>query len=65
MIKGHDKTEYRWVSGKCKDKCWVCESNNNKTKPMQTWQAEGLPKDLGKSYYHDCGNECNCRLEKV
>ena len=19
MIKGHDKTEYRWISGKCRD----------------------------------------------
>jgi hypothetical protein len=28
MIQGHDKTENSWVSGKCKDKCFVCDSSN-------------------------------------
>lgn len=30
MIKGHDKTEHRWVSGKFRDKCWVCDFNDNR-----------------------------------
>ena len=25
MIKGHDKTEYRWVSGKCTETCSHCD----------------------------------------
>ena len=58
MIKGHDKTEHRWVSGACRDKCWVCDSNNNRIKTMQVWLAEGLPQTLGNTKYHDCGNEC-------
>ena len=65
MIKGHDKTEYRWVSGKCREKCFVCDSNNNSVKPMQVWLAQGLPQALGKGKYHECGDECSCRLEKV
>ena len=65
MIKGHDKTEYRWVSGKCKDKCSKCDFLNNQVKTMQRWQAEGLPQTLGYTNYHECGDECSCRLEKV
>ena len=65
MIKGNDKTEYRWVSGKCKDKCWVCDSNNNSVQTMQRWQAEGLPQVVTKTNYHECGDECICRLEKI
>jgi len=65
MIKGHDNTEYRWLSCKCKDKCWVCDSNNNRIKPMQRWLAEGLPQTLGNTSYHECGDDCSCRLEKV
>ena len=24
MIKGHDKTEYKWISGKCAEFCSEC-----------------------------------------
>ena len=65
MIKGHDMTEYRWVSGKCSEKCWVCDSNNNSVKPMQVWLAEGLPQTVTTTNYHVCGDDCSCRLEKV
>ncbi len=30
MIKGHDKTEYRWISGNCSDMCFICDSNNDR-----------------------------------
>lgn len=59
MIRGHDKTEYRWISGKCRDKCWVCDSNDNSIKPMYVWQAEGLPKVVTKIKFHVCGDECS------
>lgn len=65
MIKGHDRTEYRWISGKCSDKCWVCDSNNNSIKPMQRWLAEGLPQVVISTNYHVCGDDCSCRLEKI
>lgn len=65
MIKGHDKTEYRWISGKCRNKCFVCDSNNNRIETMQRWQAEGLPKVVTNTKYHECGDECSCRLEKI
>jgi len=29
MIKGHDKTEYRWISSKCAEFCNECDFNNN------------------------------------
>ena len=73
MIKGHDKTEYRWVSGKCKNKCFVCDSNNNSVKPMQVWLAEGLPQALGKLKYPEIEHykrawqlyyETGCRLSE-
>jgi hypothetical protein len=28
MIKGHDKTEYRWISGKCAETCSHCDFLN-------------------------------------
>ncbi len=65
MIKEHDKAEYRWISGKCRDKCFVYDSNNNTIKTMQDWQAEDLPQTLGKAKYHDYGDDCSCRLDKV
>lgn len=66
MIKGHDKTEYRWVSGKSAEFCSECYFlNNNSIKPMQEWQAEGLPQVVTKTKYHVCGDDCSCRLEKV
>ena len=65
MIKGHDKTEYGWVSGKCAEKCTECDFLNNQIKTMQRWQAEGLPQTLGNTKHHNCGDECSCRLEKV
>lgn len=65
MIKGHDKTEYRWVSGKCAEFCSECSFNNNSIKSMQEWQAEGLPQTLGNIKSHKCGDKCSCRLEKV
>ena len=40
MIKGHNRTEYRWISGKCRNKCVVCDSNNNSIETMQYWQAD-------------------------
>lgn len=63
MIKGHDKTEYRWVSGKCAETCSHCDFKNNSVKPMYEWLAEGLPQTLGKAKYHKCGDGCSC--EKV
>lgn len=65
MIQGQDKTEYRWISGDCMDKCFVCDSNKNRIETMQDWQAEGLPQVVTNIKYHECGNECSCRLEKV
>ncbi len=65
MIKGHDNTEYCWISGKCKDTCFVYDSNYNSVKPMQQWQAEGLPQVVTNTKYHVCGDDCSCRLEKV
>lgn len=65
MIKGHDKTEYRWVAGKCAKTCSHCGFLNNSIKPMYVWLAEGLPQVNTKINYHVCGNECNCRLEKA
>lgn len=62
MIKGHDKTEYRWVSGKCADTCSHCDFLNN---TMQRWLAEGLPQVVTNTKYHVCGDECSCRLEKA
>ncbi|MFC1785834.1 hypothetical protein ACFLZA_00520 [Candidatus Neomarinimicrobiota bacterium] len=35
MIKGHDKTKYRWISDKCRENCFVCDSSNNSIKPIQ------------------------------
>ncbi len=64
MIQRHDKTEYRWIGGKCRDKCWACDSNNNRIETMQEWQAQGLPKTVTKVKYHDCDVECSCRLVK-
>lgn len=63
MIKGHDKTEYRWVSGKCAETCSHCDFLNNSVKPMYVWLAEGLPKTLGNTKYHNCGDvaQRNCR----
>lgn len=65
MIKGHDKTEYRWVSGKCADTCSSCDFLNNSVKPMYVWLAEGLPQVVTNTNYHVCGDDCSCRLEKV
>lgn len=65
MIKGHDKTEYRWVSGKCGDTCSSCDFLNNSVKPMYVWLAEGLPQVVTNTKYHVCGDDCSCRLEKV
>ena len=65
MIKGRDKIEYRWVSGKCWNFCSHCDFLNNRIKTMQKWQAEGLPQTLGKAKYNECGDECSCRLEKI
>ena len=65
MIREYDKTEYTWISGKCKDKCYVCGSNNNRIETMQDWQAEGLPAVVTNIKYHVCGDECGCRLEKI
>lgn len=65
MIRGHDKTEYRWVSGKCADTCSSCDFLNNSVKPMCVWLAEGLPGTNGNTNYHQCGDDCSCRLEKV
>ncbi len=65
MIQGHDKTEFRWISGNCRSKCFVCDSNENRIETMQNWQANGLPKVVTNIKYHDCDGECNCRLEKV
>ena len=65
MIKGHDKTEYRWVSGKCAEFCSHCDFLNNSIKPMYVWLAEELPGTNGNTNYHVCGDECSCRLEKV
>lgn len=65
MIRGHDKTEYKWISGKCSDKCLVCDSNHNRIKTMQEWQAEGLPTVVTNTKYHECGNNCTCTLEIV
>jgi hypothetical protein len=64
MIKGHDKTDYRWISGKCAETCSHCDSLNNSIKPMYRWLAEGLPQALEKGKYHECGDDCSCRLEK-
>ena len=64
MIKGHDNTEYRWISGKCAETCSHCDFLNNSIKPMYTWLAEGLPPVSGYSMFHECGDECSCRLEK-
>jgi len=65
MIKGHDSTPYKWVSGKCAEICSECETNALFVKPMNQWLAEGLPQALGKGMYHSCGDKCDCRLEKV
>ena len=65
MIQGHDYTKYKWISGKCAEKCYVCESNNNDVKTMQRWQAEGLPQVVTKTNFHECGDECSCKLEKA
>lgn len=65
MIKGHDKTEYRWISGKCAETCSHCDFLNNSIKPMRQWLAEGLPQVVTKTKYHVCGDDCSCRLEKV
>lgn len=65
MIRGHDKTKYRWVSGKCREICTECDFNNNSIKPMYVWQAEGLPQVVTNTKYHVCGDDCSCRLEKV
>ena len=65
MIKGHDKTEYRWISGKCAEICSHCDFLNNSIKPMYEWLSEGLPQTLGNTNYHNCGDDCSCRLEKV
>ncbi len=36
MIQGYDKTtKYRWINGKCRGKCFVCNPNNNSFKTMQ------------------------------
>jgi len=65
IIKGHDNTNYRWVSGKCAEICSHCNCLNNSIKPMQVWLADGLPQTLGNTNYHECGNECSCRLKRV
>ena len=65
MIKGHDNTPYKWVSDGCAETCTPCSINNDQIKPMNIWQAEGLPQTLGKSKYHECGDDCSCRLEKA
>jgi len=65
MIKGHDNTPYRWVSGNCAETCSECETNALFVKPMNQWLAEDMPQVLGKGKYHDCGDNCECRLEKV
>ncbi len=38
---------------------------NIRIETMQDWQAEGLPKVVTNIKYHECGSECNCRLEKT
>jgi hypothetical protein len=63
MIEGYDKTEYRWGSGKCRDKCHVYDTNNNRIKTMQDWQAEGLPTIVTNIKYHKCCSECCYRLK--
>jgi len=65
MIKGHDKTEYRWFSGKCRDICSHCDFLNGSVETMQRWQAEGLPGTHKNTDYHTCGDVCSCWLEKV
>ena len=62
MIKGHDKTECWWLSGKCAETCSECDFLNNSIKPML---AEGLPPISGNTMFHKCGDECSCRLEKI
>ena len=64
MIKGHDKTEYRWISGKCAKTCSHCDFKNNSIKPMYEWLAEGLPPVSGNTMFHECSDDCSCRLEK-
>jgi len=64
MIKGHDYTPHRWVSGKCAETCIECKSNSLFVKPMNQWLSEGLPQSFGKGMYHTCGDSCECRLEK-
>jgi len=65
MIQGHDNTPYKWVSGKCGETCIQCSSNGLFVKPMKQWLAEGLPKVHKTTNYHNCGDRCECRLEKV
>ena len=65
MIRGHDYTKYRWISGKYANECPICGLNNNQIKTIQEWQAEGLPRVLQNVKYHNCDDECSCRLEKV
>ena len=65
MIIRYDKTDYRWVSGKCAEFCSHCDFLNNSIKPMYVWLAEGLPGTNGNTGYHNCGDDCSCRLEKV
>ena len=57
MIKGHDKTEYKWISGKCAETCSQFDFLNNSIKPMEVWLAEGLPQTLGNLKYHECGDD--------
>jgi hypothetical protein len=37
----------------------------NSIKPMQEWLAEGLPPVSGNTMFHECGDGCSCKLEKI
>jgi len=54
-----------WVSGKCTETCTPCSLNNAQIKPMNIWLAEGLPQTVTRIKYHECGDDCSCRLEKI
>ncbi len=48
IIQGHDKTDYRWVSGECSDNCFVCDSNKEVYKlvnfsNIQSWRITKIP----------------------
>ena len=66
MIKGHDNSLYNWVAGDyCMEFCLMCRYNDVIDETMRVWQAKGLPQTNGKAHYHECGDKCDCRLEKI